>query len=164
MLTAAEVGCLVFELSSYAGVLAQLLNTEEQPYGSMQGALADLSLAQPLLLGLAEAPPALRGECSPLHAVEVWELLLNVGTCLGMAGRHGDSAAMHELRRSSAQPGGPLPIELLRDVVVALPPSRPAGVPGPNFALACTNLCNALAMLAAAAAAAAVAARTRLRR
>ncbi len=137
------------ELNCYAGVLSRTLDAPGQPYASIQGALADRSVVQPLLRGLAEAPPALRGEFGPKDGKEIWELLTSVGVCFGVAGLLRSSTERDLLRSSSAQPGGPVLFELLRDVAAALPPSPSADVPKQKFAVTCLSLCSVLAVLPA---------------
>ncbi|KAI7836885.1 hypothetical protein COHA_009217 [Chlorella ohadii] len=148
-LSRADIGSLVPELNCYAGVLSRTLDAPGQPYASIQGALADRSVVQPLLRGLAEAPPALRGEFGPKDGKEIWELLTSVGVCFGVAGLLRSSTERDLLRSSSAQPGGPVLFELLRDVAAALPPSPSADVPKQKFAVTCLSLCSVLAVLPA---------------
>lgn len=136
-------GSLVSHLSSYASVIDDSLQMGE-PYAGMRAALADPALVQPLLLGLAEAPAALRGESSPMHAREAWELLHHVGLILWCIGR--DTNVCRRLLGSSARPAGPALMELVRDAAAALPRSRPKGVPLQHFAGAYTCLCGTLSM------------------
>lgn len=133
-------------LTSYSSVVLNVCQAEA-PYASIQAALAEPGLAQPLLMGLAEAPAALRGESSPLHAVEAWQLLGFAGSMVrGLAGLGGTDAC-NRLLSSSAAPGGPVLMELVRDAVAAMPRSLPPGVPLPSYRMALAALCGTFALL-----------------
>ena len=132
-------------LASYATVLALPFLSGAQPFDSVHSALASPSVWQPLLLGLAVAPPALRGECSPMHNREVWDLISFLGVSLHFLVQQAPDAARRVLR-SSACPGGPLLMELVRDVAVAVPRSPPPGIPRDSFLVTLASVCRAIAL------------------
>ena len=145
-LPASDTGPLLSPLTSYTVVLTLALDAE-QPSAGDPSALSDPELVQPLLLGLAEALPALRGACNALHSREVWQLLLHVGAIFKFAGQRCSSAAQQLLLRSTAQQGGPVLIKLVRDVAAALPSSPPADVPHDTVTSVRIGLCSALTLL-----------------
>lgn len=144
-LPASDTGPLLSPLTSYTVVLTLALDAE-QPCAGDPSTLSDPELVQPLLLGLAEALPALRGACNASHR-EVWQLLLHVGAIFKFAGQRCSSAAQQMLLRSTAQQGGPLLIKLVRDVAAALPSSPPADVPHGTVTSVRIGLCSALTLL-----------------
>lgn len=144
--TAPAGGSMTSLLTSYASVMMDCLQVGA-PYASIRTALEEPSLVQPLLLGLAEAPAALRGESSPLHEQEAWQLLAVVGTTLRELGCQGGDDACLRLLSSSTRPGGPALLELVRDAAAAMPRSRPEDVPLPNYQSALIYLCGTLGLL-----------------
>lgn len=140
-------------LTSYAYVMGLAVDTGAEQYASIRSALAAPGPVQPLLLGLAEALPVLRGERNVLQPEEVWALVACSSLGLRVLGLEAAGVAQRMLS-SRARPGGPVLMELVRDVAAALPRSPPAYLPLRNFLPTHAFLCDTLGLLTPAAAAA----------
>lgn len=141
-------------LTSYAYVMGLAVDTGAQQYASIRSALAAPRPVQPLLPGLAEALLVLRGERSVMQPEEVWALVACSSLGLRVLGLEAAGVAQHMLS-SSARPGGPRLMELVRDVATALPRSPSAYLPLRNFLPTPGCLCDTLVLLTPAAVAAA---------